>query len=50
MMPVLVSVLKSGGRCNEKCVVVQLSICSDGPVYERCVKKVILAPSPLMHT
>jgi hypothetical protein len=41
---VLVSVQKSGGRCNEKCVVVQLSICSDSPAHEGCVKKVILPP------
>jgi hypothetical protein len=35
-----VPVQKSGSRCNEKRVVVQLSIRSDGPVYEGCVKKV----------
>jgi hypothetical protein len=42
-----VPVQKSGSRCNEKRVVVQLSIRSDGPVYEVCVKKVIppLPPS-----
>jgi hypothetical protein len=36
---VLVSVLKSGGRFNEKRVVVQLSIRSDGPRPRRVCKE-----------